>query len=266
MPVLQHTNQVLFVAWQDPESRRYYPVARLMSAVGRDDQAYEFAYIHGAQEAAQAGFKPFLAFPQLDRVCRSDDLFAFFANRVMSHERTDFAATVSRLGLDPQNADDMTILARSGGVRATDSIELFPLATFDRAESCYRTLFLAHGLRYVPNHSRDRIERLARDERLFVLLDFQNTVDPRALALRTDDQFLVGYIPRYLVPDTWQLLEQCDLVEVFVDRVNPPPAPVQQRLLCEMVACCPDGFVPFSEQTYKPISADALVLTTEAPP
>lgn len=258
---LVQTPQALFVAWQQPKSRRYFPVGRLGLAANADSGGvarYEFAYIKGAHNAAKEGFQPFLAFPDLNRVYRSEDLFPFFANRVMPRSRPDFADGVARLGLDPPTADDMAILARNGGVRATDSIELFPVPVLDTATACYQTWFLAHGLRYLPDSAHERIAMLVRGNRLFILPDVQNPVDSRALALRSDDQIIVGYVPRYLLEDAWQLLEKCgwDVVEVFVDKVNLPPAPLQQRLLCRMKSCWPDGFVPFAGPTYQPIKAE----------
>ncbi len=258
---LVHPPQALFVAWQQPKSRRYFPVGRLGLAANADSDdiaRYEFAYIRGALDAVKEGFQPFLAFPDLNRVYRSEDLPPFFANRVMPRSRPDFANAVAWLGLDPSTADEMTILARNGGVRATDSLELFPRPLLDATTACYQTWFLAHGLRYLHPSAHKRIAMLTTDDRLYILPDVQNPADSLALALRSDDRVFVGYVPRYLLEDTWQLLQECgwDVVKVFVDQLNPSPAPLQQRLLCRLEACWPDGFVPFAGPTYQPISAE----------
>lgn len=261
MPVLQMT-QALFVAWQHPETRRTYPVGRLMMGCttnGSDGLRYEFVYIKGALEAQKAGFKPFLAFPDLNKSYCSEDMFPFFANRLISRSRPDFEESVDRLGLDPESADEMAILSRSGGIRATDSIELFPMPTFDVETACYQSYFLAHGLRYLPPSSIDRVNSLNAGDALFIMADVQNPYDRRAIALRTDDRINVGYLPRYLLEDAWQLLEKCDLdfVKVTVQKVNPAPAPIQQRLLCHLRSCWPDGFKPFSTDTYQPLAASS---------
>jgi len=52
----------------------------------------------------------------------------------------------------------MTILARSGGVRATDSLELFPLPCRDTV-GCYQTYFLVHDM---PLAGQGRIEILRK--------------------------------------------------------------------------------------------------------
>ena len=249
------TPQAVFVAWQQPESRRYFPVGRLESGTGPESARYEFAYIQGALDAAKEGFQPFLAFPELDRVYRSEELFPFFANRVMSRSRSDFADCVKRLGLDPETADEMSILARSGGVRATDSVELFPMPTFDSAAGCYRTHFLMHGFRHLEPDEQKRVLRLKQNERLELVPEPTNPNDPKAIRLKTCDASFVGYVPRYVLEDVWALADACSYIDVYVEHVNPPPSPIQQRLLCRMASCWPDGFSPFSSSTYQPISS-----------
>lgn len=94
------------------------------------------------------------------------------------------------------------------------------------------------------------------------MLDFQNDYEPRTLALRTDGtsdepQHLIGYCPRYLLDDMDVLLprslpDSTDL-RVTVVRVNPPPAPVQLRELCELRATWPDGSEPFQADAFRSI-------------
>ena len=198
------TTQALFVAWQDPETRRYYPVARLISGIGSEQNTYEFDYINGANEAAKVGFVPFRSFPDLQKVYRSEELFALFANRLMPQSRPDYSNYVNQLGLDPLTADPMLILARSGGVRATDSLELFPHPVQNQQSGCYETFFLVHGLRYFSDESRNRVESLSVEDRLYVMADFQNPVDQNALMLRTEDRINVGYL-RWPINDGFQV-------------------------------------------------------------
>src|SRR4051812_48498241 len=120
----QYIPPALFVTWQDRVSRKIFPVGRLVRLL-EPAGAYEFAYIAGAKEAESAGFVPFLAFPSLAAVYRSHELPPFFANRIMPAGRPDYAKFVQRLALVPDAADPHTILARSGGVRATDCFEVF---------------------------------------------------------------------------------------------------------------------------------------------
>ncbi len=89
------------------------------------------------------------------------------------------------------------------------------------------------------------------------MLDLQNEYDPNAVAVRTvSDPMLIGYVPRYLARDVWQLVNECDLdlIELQVDRVN-RDAPMQNRVLCRMRACWPEGFQPCSGEDFEPIPA-----------
>lgn len=257
--IAQQAVQALFVAWQQPDSRRYYPVARLASGVGAAHDLYEFAYVRGADEAAAVGFHPFLAFPDLHGVCRSAELFPFFTNRLMSRKRPDFLAHVERLGLDA-SADDMAILARSGGTRATDSIELFPLPIFDPEIGWYQTCFWMHGFRHLTPQQLARLFKLQPGEPLLPVHEPANPHDANAIGLLTEDQIHVGYVPRSLASDAVHLLKQCSTFRIFVQRVNPDPAPMQQRLLCDLQSCWPEGFVPCDQPVYQPISPQAVRL------
>lgn len=247
----------LFVAWQHPVSRRFSPVGRLAQIAGNNCQdCFEFVYVHAAEEAQEEGFLPFLSFPELDKVYRSRELFPMFANRLLPKSRPDFPEYIEQLGLPPATVSPITILSRSTGRRATDTLELFPLPEFE-ANYGYRTWFWAHSLRYVPDASQERIATLAPDERLFPMCDVQNAVVPSAIALRTTDLQIVGYMPSYLLEDAHTLQQTCEFCEVYVDRVNPPPIPLQQRLLCRLESCWPDGFVPYSTERYQPLVPDA---------
>ncbi len=257
--MLEH-NRVLFVAWQDPSSRRFYPVARL-SWLGDNeaDALYEFAYIQGAWEARSIGFQPFLSFPNFDQLYLGRQLFPLFANRLMSPKRADYPQYVRRLGLDLASSTGFEVLGRSGGRRTTDAIEVFSLPTLDPESGTYRTYFFAHSLRYLAPASQEKIEKLALGDQLLLMHDMQNPVDPSAVALRTDDYLLAGFIPAYLTELAHHFLRDCGVVTVSVERLNVHPAPIQQRLLCRWESLCPPRFALSSIRRYLPIPKDATV-------
>lgn len=248
------THGTLFLAWQDQKTKRYFPVGRLTRFLRSEGFHYQFCYLSGVLKAQTAGFSSFLAFPDMNRVYESNDLFPLFSNRLMPRSRPDFDSYVQRLDLDPKDVDDFVILARSGGRRMTDSLELFPMPELEK-HGCYVTFFLAHGIRYLGDVARQRISHLREGDRVRLQWDMDNEADPRALSIRTDDRIVVGYVPRYLLDDAWGLLQDCDSIpEITVAQMNPPPAPLQQRLLCRMESCWPDGFTPYSTDDYLPIS------------
>lgn len=262
---MSEITQALFVAWQQPKTRRFYPVARLAHATDEDcQQCYEFAYIHGAREAEEHGFRPFLSFPDLEQVYRSPELFPLFSNRLLPASRMEYPQYIERLGLVPDKANALTVLGRSGGGRATDTVELFPIPSYDPEFESYATVFLAHSIRDLPPASHERIGRLQFGDPLFPMLDFKSEHNPAAIALRTEDQMIVGYMPSYLVDDARHLQMHCELFEVFVEKVNPHPAPMSERLLCRLESCWPPDFMPFAADRYQPLPAEAAKIRAPA--
>ena len=252
--------KTLFLAWQDPVGRSWYPIGRLTV----NDKTYRFVYTRGARQAQEeSNFQPFPPFESLDQVYESDELFALFSNRVPSPSRPDYPSFVKSLNFKQDPDDPVALLARSGGRRETDAFEVFPRPDPDKNGE-YHIPFLAHGLRHLPPASTERIARLRPGERLLLVHDFQNPYDPNALALRTNntceqDRYFVGFCPRYLLDDAFRLVQACfdsRSPVVSVERVNPPPAPSQLRLLCNLTACWPDNIRPFSSEPYQPIAGD----------
>jgi hypothetical protein len=84
------------------------------------------------------------------------------------------------------------------------------------------------------------------------MLDFQNPKNPRAIALRTEDLCMLGYIPDYLVDDADDLRKADQSIELFVERVNLPPAPRDHRVLCRLQATWPRDRVPFTGERFQP--------------
>ncbi|WP_121971239.1 hypothetical protein [Leptolyngbya sp. BC1307] len=70
---------MLFLAWQNPISRRWFPIGRLTF----DGHLYRFGYIQGVVTAQQEGdFESLWAFPELNTVYESYELFPLFSNRL----------------------------------------------------------------------------------------------------------------------------------------------------------------------------------------
>lgn len=241
---------VLFVAWQEPGSRRILPIARLLKHNGD----YEFAYINAVEDAVQLGFQPLLTFPDLAGVYITRELPPLFTNRLMPRTRPDFAGYLGELGLSVEQAEPFAVLARSGGRRETDSLEVFS-APLPCAEG-HEGFFLARGVRHVPQ-SEAALASQAPGEKLFVMADVQNEANPAALLLRTAAKHAVGYVPDHLANELRDASADLTTVLVTVSRVNPPPAPMLHRLLCHF--SCPRalGEQLYRGRRYLPLSARA---------
>lgn len=238
----------LVVTWQDPKDRRWIPVGLL--SVSND--VYRFVYTQGA--LSSRNFVPFGAMDDLTKTYESRELFPVFANRVLPKNRPEYRSFLDWLGLLDGGADPIALLERSGGIRETDSIEIFRIPERDES-GLYRIHFFCHGVRYVAPSSLQRINCLKPRDRLFLMFDFQNVHDSKALALRAADPAeVIGYCPRYLVSDVFSVFEPGDpnAVRVEVKRVN-IEAPTQFRLLCKITAKWPEGFSPCSGLEYTPI-------------
>lgn len=238
----------LFVAWRggDPQNGVWGPVGRLEF----DSGVYRFFYTRGARTLA--GFRPFPQMDNLNAVYESEDLFPVFSNRLLSSSRPEFDAYLCWGGFDPDNPPEpISILSVTQGIRQTDSIEVFPCPAPD-IDGCYINKFFLHGVRWVGQVALDRIARLKPNESLNLVPDPHNEFDPQAVAVWTADGMRLGYVPRYLAGDIGRLLSDCSYIELFAERVN-QDAPLQQRVLCRLHACWPEGFLPCSDEAYSPI-------------
>lgn len=241
--------ETLFVAWQQPDSREWIPVARL----DRKDGKYQFSYTRGALRAGD--FVPFGQMDELDRVYESDKLFPLFSNRLINKSRPDYKDHLRWLGLSDLSDDPMTRLALSGGVRGTDQVELFspPAITGDGE---YRLDFFARGIRHLPKQTISLIDSLQPGHQLYLMQDRQNPSDPFALALRSGDPVVfAGYCPRYYAKDLSLLLNspQSEL-KVQVKTVN-VDAPLNMRLLCMASAQLSGQFTLFdTELDFEPVT------------
>jgi hypothetical protein len=260
--------KTVFLAWQDPASRRWLPIGRLIYDSGTG--VYQFAYTRGAKVAEkECAFQPLASFPQLDQMYESETLFPLFANRVPSRNRPDYEDYVEWLNIPRHEDEPITLLARVGGRRATDSFEIVPCPERKPGEE-YHVHFFVHGLRHLSPASIERIGRLKPGEQLFLAQDFQNPYDRDALMLRTGTSTpeaphpdIVGYCPRYLVEDALKIIEGCPASpKVRVERINLPPAPLQLRLLCTMSGCWPEGFHPFAGPLYELLVAEKTTNST----
>lgn len=77
--------KALYVTWQDPDTRQWYPVGRLI----HKDGSYEFTYTRGAKVSKK--FVPFGRMLDLDVAYLSNELFPLFANRMLPKSRPEYS-------------------------------------------------------------------------------------------------------------------------------------------------------------------------------
>ncbi len=252
--------KTLFLAWQDKRvrgeqedgSRAWFPIGRLDS--DPDDAHYRFAYTRGVLQAkAKAGFHPLEAFPKLDALYESAELFPLFQNRLISTKREDYAEYLHRLDLLP-GADPFEILAISGGGKQTDNLEVFPKIQTHR-DGSFSCRFFLHGWRHVNNPSQERTHTLHPGDHLQVSLELNNPATGVAIQIESaNDYFMLGWAPRYLIKDALQAISDGPAkIRARVVRVNPPPAPHNQRVLVQLEGTLPSGYEPMSGEEFRPL-------------
>lgn len=249
----------LYVAWKQPDSGEWIPVARLARTASG---SYRFNYTQGAYRASN--FFPFSGLERLDVVYESATLFPMFSNRLISKSRPEYADYLRWLGLAGGSKDPMAMLALTGGIRGTDSIELFRPPDISQ-DGEYRLDFFARSLSFFSMETVALIGTLKDGANLFLMHDSQNPFDPHALVLRTDNPiYLAGFCPKYYVKDLGKLLQdEGSGLSVTVKCVN-PDAPLHMRLRCSVAAQVPAGFSALSEEDdFKPFSDLPAVLKKE---
>lgn len=238
----------LLLFWQNPVSRSWLTIGLLEQHGG----SYFFRYSLSARAAFEAGeFVPFGVMRDLSKVYEAKELFPIFKNRLLAKSRPEYVEYLSWLNLSKDSATDMDELSRSGGIRATDQLQLFPYPSVDNG--VYRAEFFVHGIRYLPAEQIARIAMLKSGDKLFLMKDTQNEVDTWALVIRTEDPpSIIGYCPGFFVKDFSQLLDlqHPQNVRLSVSKVN-QDAPLQLRLLCKLESPWPQGFKTFADEEFK---------------
>lgn len=239
---------VLFVYWQAPESRTWYPVGVLSRSGG----GYRFAYTVGAEKAQSSGFIPFGRMSNLRQTYESNELFPIFANRILARSRPEYEQFLDWIGLDGEADDPLVLLDRTGGSRVTDSLQLYRKPEPTEAGQ-FDLAFFSHGISHLPKEAVQAVGALQQGATLYPLLDNLNRFDPNAVALRTDDPaWIIGYVPRFFAPDVRECIAKVVPAGISVDllRVN-PDAPLQMRLLCRFLSDWPEHFAPCSGPEYQ---------------
>lgn len=242
----------LVVTWQHPVDRDISPIGLL----SYDGLEYAFNYLKSASKVA--GFRPLIGFPVMEQRYTSDELFPIFAQRAMDPRRPDFERYVSDLGLE-NDASPWEQIARSGGARGSDTLQLFPVPRY--SGDGWTCSFLVHGMRHLlaksvmvgqtthPQYEVDGFELvlsgLTRGDELRVEHEISNKYSAHSLLATTVDDDPVGWVPNWLATEVLQLQSEGCLA-FRVDKVNPSIAGWHMRMVVNMRADCPENFEFFT--------------------
>jgi hypothetical protein len=212
------------IAWRNRQRR----VITSVGVLDRRAGGYRFQYLEGVGDSVE-GFRPFIGFPDFNRMYESTRLWPFFDLRVMDRKRPDFAQYVGWLGLTVE-ASRLDILSRSGGERKGDSVFLAESPTV-ADDGTTETIFLVRGASYAVRQfgTEAAADSLRPGDYLTLVDDDTNEANPRALLLETCGGGQVGWIPDLLIEYVRQVRAGGGLVELLQN--NGAVAPWHTRLL-----------------------------------
>jgi len=237
----------LILTWQNPHNREWSPVGRLQYK----NNKYIFKYTIGAKQIKDP--QQFNRMIGLDNSFESEELFPIFKNRLLSKSRPEYDDYLKWLDFKKDKISPFEELARTEGIRATDSLQLFPVPK--ERNNKYEVTFFSHGIRHLAPSYIERVNHLNEGNKLYLMKDIQNESDAFALALRTDDPpEIVGYCPKFFVKDFRELIaiNGANKAGVSVVKVN-LDSPLQFKLLCKFSTIWPSNFIPFKDKIFQAI-------------
>ncbi|WP_248466121.1 HIRAN domain-containing protein [Pectobacterium versatile] len=223
---MTNSNSV-YVAWQAPDTRDWHVVGNLQER----NSGYVFKYTKGSLKSSK--FTKFSGMTDFHETYVSKELFPLFKNRLLSSKRPEYPRFIKWLGFEDESVNLIDILARSGGLRSTDQLQIFKKIEVD-SDGQFEHFFFLHGLSYLNSMANDRVSELQPGQILRFCLDIQNEYDCDAVVVRADKPAeIIGYCPRYLSNDIKKmLLNDSKSVTLAVERIS-DDAPHSYRLLCK---------------------------------
>jgi hypothetical protein len=236
------------VAWRNRVRRSIHDVAVL----DVDGDTFRFQYVESVELVD--GFRPFIGFPDLDRVYESTRLWPFFDLRVMDRKRPDYAQYVRWLGL-PTDANRLDILSRSGGEQKGDTVSLVE-APRVAADGATATTFLVRGSSYAVRSydSSSAANGLQPGDALGVIDDSTNEANPDALLL-TAAGSPVGWIPDLLIEYGREVVGSGGTVTVLQN--NGSDAPWHMRLLVRLAGRVSPAWSTFGDGHWPALSSSS---------
>lgn len=180
----------LLLIWKDPETRRNYTVGKLT----RGD-CFTFQYYGEAENAEEAGWKLLGAFPTYQEY-RSNTMFPVFSSRLPDKKRRDIQNILEKYGL--MEYDEFELLRRSGARLPIDTYEFIDPIPPDDTE--VEREFYITGIRYhsaCQGSDCGALPGVKVGDILLLEEEPENAYDPMAIRVLTQEQEVLGYVPRY---------------------------------------------------------------------
>lgn len=213
---------VLWLIWQNQETRQRYHVGNLF----HEDGKYTFKYeLSGKRrtltEATKNGYRPHLSFRDVKKTYVSDHLFGPFARRLPDKRRPDFNEILKDYGL-PLDYTEMDLLRATGGRLATDPYEfVVPISVLE--EQFYFDFYIA-GWRYYDGYKIEN--QLQVGTNVNFQLEPSNEEDNKAVIVLSDSKgHKLGYIPAFYSGFMFDVIENKQKYEAKIEKINPYAKP-----------------------------------------
>ena len=180
----------LYVVWKDMVTRARTVIGEL-SKNGK----YEFKYdLKGVEQAKKMGFSLLVAFPDIDKVYESQELFPVFSSRLPDKRRPDIRKVLQRYNLDCY--DQFELLRNSMGRLPIDGLEFADPIFLDDLNAT-RQFYLAGSRHYniCDSNLCELIIDLEVGQKLILHKEPENSYDPYAVGVFNSNNNLLGYIP-----------------------------------------------------------------------
>lgn len=211
--------KTLLVVWQNEENRLYYHIGTLSYY----EDYYEFSYTTKKSgqrklgDALEQGYMVHPAFPQTDKAYRSKNLFPAFDRRIPSVDRHDFKEILNDLGLN-EEASKMEILRATRGRLAADTYS-FEQPLRREEDGKLHSSFFVHGMRHqkLPD---DWFTWVCEGNSVKLIQEPTNPYDVNAVAVYTQDDKKLGYVPNFYSQAIFSLLEKGMAYSVRITYLN----------------------------------------------
>lgn len=218
------TIKSLLVLWKNSTNNLYYHVGTLYF----DGALYTFHYTleqdthRKVGDALRNGYRLHPAFPILETVYKSKNLFSAFDRRIPSSDRVDYKDILINLGLSEQ-ADRMDILCETRGMLAGDSYSFEqPIRLYE--DRHLMTSFYINGMRHRKLPSSWPLI-LQNDKKLNFIIEEENPGDPNAVRIETSGGLHLGYVPSVYAKAIKSLIQQNIQLSISIKGVRPESAP-----------------------------------------
>jgi hypothetical protein len=189
----------LLVIWGEPTAGNRHVIGHLVRSAGE----FRFWYDADLTSAQARGFQWLPEFPELRRAdspYNSRYLFALFAERIPAPTRPDAAEMMVAWGVQYPD-DQFEVLARSGGIRATDRLELAEYRA-PQDDLSNPLEFRVAGRRYIPD-----VAPLHLEDTVSLRRQPDNLADPAAVVVDREGR-RAGYVPRQYTQILGSLLDR----------------------------------------------------------